>query len=554
MKGTGPSVPPILMVVLIVCLVAAAALQPSVATPPAVAELSPQAVASDPPEDSDDPTLAPDATGDGGSAPVDPGAAAPVTTPPAVEQAPTTTVAPDTTAPPTAVRRRCVPNGDGTARQTEDPQSPPCVPFSDFDSSNNGGATWQGVTADKIVVAVGAFGIEDGLPELEAHFNDRYEFHGRRIELVKTTEISWHSGNSPQEVTAAAVAVDEEFGAFASTGFSMAGPGDDLYFDELTRREVITIGIGGAQGTSADIAAAGPYQWNLYPAYDVQLAAKADLMCEHFAPGSGVGGTGGRTYGFIYSQLPDGSDPDFSPLLDGLAACGIEPAQVRPSAWNESHANYAFPTDTSNQMMQEFRALGISTIISEANPIFESALWSSAELIRYRPEWLLSPFFIKSSGTMQSHPAAAQSNQSFFMNPADRYHSPAEEPYNQLLAEYDEAYDDTLVNREVYQAVMVLAAGIQGAGPDLTPQTFAAALESTTWANQGTGAPLHQASFDLRGDHTAYSDWTLSWFDTLAPAPENGRPAAICYLDGGARFALADLPGTATATLGDGCD
>ena len=46
------------------------------------------------------------------------------------------------------VTKRCV---GKPLRQTEDPNSPPCVPFFEGD---NGGATWQGVTAEEITVLV----------------------------------------------------------------------------------------------------------------------------------------------------------------------------------------------------------------------------------------------------------------------------------------------------------------------------------------------------------------------------------------------------------------
>src|SRR5688572_12407961 len=72
--------------------------------------------------------------------------------------------------------RRCV--GD-PPRQTEDPQSPPCVAAW---SGDNGGATWQGVTRDEIVVAVPCADPCYWAYELfVAHVNKRFELYGRRI-------------------------------------------------------------------------------------------------------------------------------------------------------------------------------------------------------------------------------------------------------------------------------------------------------------------------------------------------------------------------------------
>jgi hypothetical protein len=162
------------VVALVLALVAAIALPASQTPPPAIAEFSPQAqqqITDAPPEQSSDL-----GEGEGGSAT---GSGATTTT----TSTTTTTTTVATTTPeakevidPAAVRR-CV--GD-PPRQTEDPQSAPCVnrPF----VGDNGGATWKGVSANEIRIGIPANGTF--AKELFAHFNARYEFYGRKLVAV----------------------------------------------------------------------------------------------------------------------------------------------------------------------------------------------------------------------------------------------------------------------------------------------------------------------------------------------------------------------------------
>ena len=82
------------------------------------------------------------------------------------------------TSKPIPTTRRCFGN---PPRQTEDPQSPPCVPGWRGD---NGGATSKGVTATEIRIAMPAWD-EFIAATLENYFNARYEFYGRRLRILE---------------------------------------------------------------------------------------------------------------------------------------------------------------------------------------------------------------------------------------------------------------------------------------------------------------------------------------------------------------------------------
>jgi hypothetical protein len=240
----------------IVCLVAAFALTASQTPPPALAELAPspeKKIEDAPPEQSSE---AGAAAGGGGLAG---GAAVTTTLPGGAAQNPDGTPATTTPVKFQPRRRRCV--GD-PPRQTEDPQSPPCVAYW---VGTNGGATTRGVTADTIRVSVPAEE-EKSVTLLQAYFNARFEFYGRKLDLVLTGAAN----NSCAALKASAAAIDaaQSFGSL-----SLNKNYERCFFDELVRRRLMGIT---AQPifTEDELAAAAPYVWT-YPMSDERLFAAA---------------------------------------------------------------------------------------------------------------------------------------------------------------------------------------------------------------------------------------------------------------------------------------
>jgi hypothetical protein len=92
-----------------------------------------------------------------------------------------------------------------------------------------------------------------------------------------------------------------------------------------------------------------------------------------------------------------------------------------------------------------------------------------------------------------------------------------------------------------YEQLLLLASGIQLAGPKLTPQTFAAGLARATFPNPGArGAPYYQGlvGFD-GGRHTMLADAAMFWYDPQRPGTiDPSVPGAICYVDRGRRYGL----------------
>ena len=80
----------------------------------------------------------------------------------------------------------------------------------------------------------------------------------------------------------------------------------------------------------------------------------------------------------------------------------------------------------------------------------------------------------------------------------------------------------------VYKPMLVLASGIQLAGPNLTPETFRAGLQRTRFPNPQDSRALGKVGFDT-GDHTMVDDALESFWAEGATGPDGQNAGAWCY-------------------------
>jgi hypothetical protein len=92
-----------------------------------------------------------------------------------------------------------------------------------------------------------------------------------------------------------------------------------------------------------------------------------------------------------------------------------------------------------------------------------------------------------------------------------------------------------------YKCILLLAAGIQMAGPNLNPQTFAAALHRTVFPNPKTAAFEGDAGF-AGGSYSMTTDGAEFWWSNSARAPGNGGTGTWCYIAGGVRQRAGSWP------------
>ena len=87
----------------------------------------------------------------------------------------------------------------------------------------------------------------------------------------------------------------------------------------------------------------------------------------------------------------------------------------------------------------------------------------------------------------------------------------------------------------IFQQLLILALGVQMAGPELTPETFETGLFSY---GPGTGTA---GTWDFSPEHyTPITDARVLWWDPDVVSPFNGAPGT--YVDNGERYSQDDMP------------
>lgn len=529
-------------VVALSVLVAAVALTSRGQTPPTVAEFAPQAVQQIKKALDNQPAEAPGkGLGAGSNASPPATATKPGATPVA------SVIASGRPAVVVPRVRQCV--GD-PPRQTEDPQSPPCVPY--FDPKlDNGGATSKGVTRNEISIAVPTQFLEDQsiAPKLAVFFNKRFEFYGRKLVLSSFTPTGCASGSQPDpaKMRDDAVAVDEELKAFASLAYCNASGADHHYYDALAQRKTISVTDGNlTTGVEAHYAARAPYEWNVQSGVETILANTAQFVCGKLAgrapryAGPAQARAATRKFGLIYTRAVDGTVPDIAPLRTGLKACGQQLVEVRDDQTSDPSRN-GVNTIVAMQNAGVTSVLCVCNILDTRNVYMPAATGQG-----YQPEWVETTYInndLDNSYAGNAPPDQAQHVLGLTFR--NKLLPKQDMPWYWAIREADPGADPQgnsyYSANSRYEQLLLLASGIQLAGPRLTPQTFAAGLQRARFPNPSPGAaPYFQARVGFDGGrHTMSADATMFWYDTSRPGTiDPSVPGAICYVDRGRRFGL----------------
>ena len=449
-------------------------------------------------------------------------------------------------------------------RQTPDPQSPPCVPYFD-PTTPNGGATSPGVTADTIYVAWpdlsqgGFYATEPPgeAPYLAKYMNDHFTFYGRHIKLIPfTVNGSAFSSNSAaqmqQDAEKVHSALNPGVGIFASLAYAPVGGAAFYYYNQLAHDGVVSVD---SDVQAVDYTAQeGPYEWETVPGTEGFMTNEGGLVCNRLQgqppsyagqPPLGTQWSATRTFRVVVGGAGNSSGNaitwDYKPLVDALTACHMAVQVDRISGSN------------SDAEAINLKQAGITTVLCVCGAPDTDALMKSAQNQQYFPEWVVTGTGSQnqdsssstSGGNAGNYPASALSHiiGITFDNKWDAPGSHSQYWY-QAMREEDPTYayhDNGLDPGDYYryEQLMVLAAGIQAAGPDLTPQTFEDGLYRDHFANPGSGAPPdYQARVGFApGDHHFFQDAAAIWFDAQATnyTTYEPRTGSFCYSRGGQR-------------------
>jgi len=468
---------------------------------------------------------------------------------------------------------------DGKVTQTFDPQSPPCIATYD-DTKGNGGATSPGVTATEIRVALpttdAALSTWPNIKPLVDFFNTRFQLYGRTIKLQFCDNGAGASGEADQVAHAAEAAAGCGNGIkpFASTFYRQ---NNGAYYMPAMGCRHKTIVVGSYSPYDKKfLERCAPYQYQYPMEVDEEFANVGEWICNRLAGKTArwADGNDGSTPPRQMNQLPrkfgimlapfTSVDPvarldALDPIRNRMRACGVEVPRERVII-NPVTALFD-PSSAQNAVLQ-MRNAGVTSIICMCNFFSFGSLQRGADASAYQPEWITSTFGlndVNSSFTLGAGPPSQMQN-TFGITFHPRIVHPLLNPYNVAVQEGDPSVaPDTLSTvegrLEVYRALLVLASGIQMAGPKLTVETFRDGLRKTAFPN-----PFYRTmagAVDVRPDGYSLTADGAEWYfdpDARGPFSDSSKPGTVCYLYGGKRRVLGGWPRGDAPFFSGSCD
>jgi len=446
--------------------------------------------------------------------------------------------------------------GCGAAQVPGDPYSPPCVQF----SGGNGGATSRGVTADKIVVSVrvGSFanGMLDALSKvanakipnespqvitktvdgLVEYFNKRFQFYGRKLEVVKWDGkgdvLKETTGGGQEGAQADALKVSQEIKAFADV--SAVSP---VYADALASKQVINIGV---PFTSREwMTQRKPWSWSQFTDCSTVVESVASYYAIKLA-GQPAALAGGDLKGQARRAMiiaPENS------WYQECVRAGINILQKAGKAGDlvdslKYQIDIPRMSDQAASLIQKLKAERITTVVCGCDPLLLTFLTAKAKEQNYQPEWVITGVALIDNDMIGQILQQDQWGRAFGVS----FSGPTQAAGQGLgyRAYKSVRPDEPSVGVElIYNQLYLLAIGIQGAGPNLNPQTFEKAMfdyprrsgPSGTW---GFGP----------GDYTTSDDAREVFWNPSVASVQTRSPGTYQDPNGGKRFPIGQWPNT----------
>jgi hypothetical protein len=366
----------------------------------------------------------------------------------------------------------------------------PCVPT----ATDNGGATTPGVTGttiklgvyiakpdpvyDPILKAVGAYDTPDNnfkaAQDYAQIFNKNYEMYGRTLQIVRING----TGSSTDAVHARADAdVAAQDGVFAVLG----GPAQTKTFgDELSAKHILCVGACSNPQPQKNFENESPYLWSVGPSPEQTSAMVAQLIKTQLIGkpaqygGPDVNGKP-RTFTLLTYDTPDGVyKSSWDDLKSKIQAIG---------GTIKDHIDYFLDPSALQQDARttaaRLKSADATSIIFTGDPIFPNFLTKEMAKDNYFPEWIMSGTVLADTNVFARGFDQSEWQHAFGLS-LTPVSLPKDKQYQYTVHQWwfgtppptDNSY---AIAEGDWQ---LLAAGIQLAGPKLTPQAFKNGLDA----------------------------------------------------------------------------
>jgi hypothetical protein len=464
--------------------------------------------------------------------------------------------------------------------QFASPYADPCVPKF---TGNNGGATYNGVTATTITIAereypntanaqelaADARAAGDALPSVTQqvqnvflnYFNKVYELYGRKVVLKPFTGVGNSTSEALNQGQAQACADAEtvkQMPAFGEAGlpFDYQFPGSGPFSQCMASDHEVEFD-GDQYFDEGTFQSQNPYVWSV-----TQDCTRVSSLTSE-VEGTLLAGKKAIYAGDPTLQNETRKFGTYVPNLPAYVSCTkrsislleskyhVPASQIAPSFYY--NLDIATFQQSAQQAVVQFKAAGVTTVVLACDPFSAGIITKAAAAENYHPEW----FIIGTGLTDQDQYVQSEDDLSeiqghlFGMSEL----SPSEDTYGPTSLAgklYKKLTGHTIPpgTDGNYSQLVEIFDMLQAAGPDLTPQSLARG----THALPQFGAPAYQYgnwTFNIGvsgnvggGDHTASNTARFVYWDGNATSEVNGMKGTYVAIFNGDRFALGQWPKT----------
>lgn len=414
---------------------------------------------------------------------------------------------------------------------------------------DNGGATSPGVTATTITVTYreAATAEEQALYSMVApsvvgtnasvihtmqayidEFNRTFELYGRKVVLKpfqgRGDFLKEDLGFGQEQAQADAVTA-RSLGAFADV--SIIGS-TQLYDQSLAASHVIAIG---AISMPADwFASYAPYEYSPWADCTREAATAAIVIGKSMAGMDAIyAGDPGlrsqvRRFGVVYPQVPVYSGCAKQAVSDLATRYGVH---IAPNDVVAVSVNLSSVAEQAATIIDRFKSDGVTSILCACDPLSPIYLTQAADQQNYHPEWFSFSF----GDAFGRLPAQDQWDHAVSGGLPSQPLS-EEEAYRAFkMADPNGTPDPSFYY--IYAPLLLLFDGLQAAGPDLTPQSFAAGIASLP---ESTPGGMYGEWVFGKHVYDPPDSFGMQWWDPFAPSPVDGKPGTWLPCNGGATY------------------
>jgi len=457
---------------------------------------------------------------------------------------------------------KCAP---GVAQIPDTIYALPCVAAF---TGDNGGASYQGVSADTIRVVYRKFpatanseavdeGLHDaGLATLDEafeiekkfidYFNDQYELYGRRVEVI---EYESEFGNSTSETLGQgregacqdATKIVEELHAFAVISES------SQVFSECAAERGLVVLSGGAYSSDEWYQELHPYVWHL----TMSCTPISDHVAEYLGKRLGQAGNTAEFAGGDLRGRPRRFGT-YIPDIETYLQCNDRTVKLLEETYKVSDASseritYALDisrfAEQAQRAVLQFKADGVTSVVLAADPFSIQFMTAAAREQDYFPEWItIGSAAADTDSFGRSYDSESVDGHLFGVSqlPQDELlfgpDGEAGKLYRKITGEIIPGGTTGYLN-----SAIMLFNFLQAAGPDLTPDNLAAGAQSLPAVGDD-----QLGVWSWQGDHTGREDAReVYWDPDQEPSPAEadrslrGRWVAT---DGGRRYLRGEWP------------